>query len=387
MNSILDNFTKEKSLVYIVIGAIILVTVIVVYLFIYYGGKSLEITSPLGGEEWEIGKTYNITWKARGIDRVGIALFNGTEVRWIAENVNAEAEKYDWKVYSDQGHGGGFWIAVFEYPWQEENVIDYAKGAVAITYSSLSSCDVLSLENEWLYMASDFPGLRRVFITDESYKGDLGGLDGADKKCQEEAETLKLGGDWMAFLGGEDDDETAVNRLKKSPRGENGIFVEAISAGKLDRGSTCHRLLGSNFDEFLEKFSNSKIINVDKIGTNFLKEMVDVWLGRVNENSRKQCTVITFRLFTNKPLYETYSLTTTCYNWTIGDEFVQGYPVDTTKPKPTFPTCYTPSGNKTDAVSLAGLSSGIEGVGKEETLTYSQGKECAVAKKLICIEK
>jgi len=386
MNSILDRFTAEKSLMYIIIGAIVLVTVIVIYLFIYYGGESLKLTSPAGGEEWQIGQTYKITWKARGVEKVGIVLYKGTEAVWIAENVNAEQEEYDWTIYSGQGYGGGFWIAVFEYPWAEGNLIDYAKGSIAITYSELSSCDNLSIENEWPYVASDFPDLRRVFITDNEYSGNLGGLDGADQICQEEAAKLGLGGEWMAFLGGENDNETTTQRVKESARGTTGIFAEAIPSEKLDRGSTCHRLLGATFKDFLEKFSNTKIVNSDKIGENFLKEMSEVWLGRVDTNAKKNCTYITFKFYGNRPLKETYSSTTTCYNWTIDDEFVQGYPVPEGAIVPAFPSCYDPYGNKTAAVSLAGLATGITGTGKDETFTPYQGKPCNIPKKLICIE-
>ena len=41
----------------------------------------------------------------------------------------------------------------------------------------------------------------RVFVTSQVYKGNLGGLDGADAKCQQLADSAGLNGKWMAYLG------------------------------------------------------------------------------------------------------------------------------------------------------------------------------------------
>lgn len=42
--------------------------------------------------------------------------------------------------------------------------------------------------------------LRRVFLTSTRYPADLGGLPGADAKCQASANAAGLGGGWMAWL-------------------------------------------------------------------------------------------------------------------------------------------------------------------------------------------
>ena len=44
------------------------------------------------------------------------------------------------------------------------------------------------------------PGDRRVFVTSTHYKGDLGGLSGADAQCQVRANAANLGGTWKAWL-------------------------------------------------------------------------------------------------------------------------------------------------------------------------------------------
>ena len=42
--------------------------------------------------------------------------------------------------------------------------------------------------------------VKRVFVTSQTWTGALGGLAGADAKCQAAAETESLGGEWRAFL-------------------------------------------------------------------------------------------------------------------------------------------------------------------------------------------
>lgn len=50
--------------------------------------------------------------------------------------------------------------------------------------------------------------VNRVFITSTSYNGNLGGLEGADTKCQERANAVNLGGTWRAWLS---DNSTPVS--------------------------------------------------------------------------------------------------------------------------------------------------------------------------------
>lgn len=53
--------------------------------------------------------------------------------------------------------------------------------------------------------------LSRVFVTSLSYSGNLGGLSGADAKCQERASAANLGGTWKAWLS--DSQTSASSRL------------------------------------------------------------------------------------------------------------------------------------------------------------------------------
>lgn len=44
------------------------------------------------------------------------------------------------------------------------------------------------------------PTSKRVFVTSTTYNGNLGGLSGADQKCQDRASAASLGGTWKAWL-------------------------------------------------------------------------------------------------------------------------------------------------------------------------------------------
>lgn len=43
-------------------------------------------------------------------------------------------------------------------------------------------------------------GERRVFVTRTAYRGDLGGAAGADSLCQDSADAVELGGEWVAWV-------------------------------------------------------------------------------------------------------------------------------------------------------------------------------------------
>ncbi len=383
-SSLFVRFTFEKGLMYFLIFTILVVFAFIFYLFFGQLAKNIKIIAPIGGEEWEVGRTYKISWKARGIDSVGIVLFKGNEPKWIAKNVPAGSGSYEWKIYPGQQYGDDYWVAIFEYPWQKNNKIAYSNGAFAIIYSGVFSCDAVSVQNGWPYVPSDFPKIRKVFITENTYNGNLEGLEGADKKCQQEAEAQGFWGSWHAFLGGDSDKDLAVGRIKNTPRKTEGVFVEAESSASLTNGTTCHRLLGKDFNEFIARFSQSSVINERELGKNFSQKLSEVWLGRFDEKSKKNC-IPTSSFIGNsyRELAEKYSLTSACQNWTKGNNFVEGYPVPTGQPKPSFPTCFTPEGKLTDAVALGGLAIGTAG----GAFTPYQGRSCVNPQRLLCIEE
>lgn len=341
----------------------------------FIGEKKLELISPNGQEVWQANQTYQITWKSRKIGSVGIFLAKGIDLKerkWIAKDIPAKLGKYDWQIFVWELPSDSYKIGIIEYPWREGNKIDYSDDFFTILGPKFASCDQLSIEKGWPYIPSDFPDLRRVFITKGIFTGNLGGLEGADQKCQREAEEQGLQGNWKAFLG--DDETSAIERLNLG-----GIFVEALPAGTLPEGKTCLRFLARNFDDFFKKFSNPLWLNEIKFEKSFLENLSQLWLGRIKKENRKECTTI---LGANPPFH--YSFTTTCHNWKNGEGKVVGYP-----PEPgqeiEFPKCYTPEGSKVDAVGVAGLSSGL--IKEIQEFSFDLGKSCNIFQKLLCIEQ
>jgi hypothetical protein len=60
--------------------------------------------------------------------------------------------------------------------------------------------------------ASNASGTKRVFITSIKYNGNLGGIDGADSKCNKSAAIAMIGGTWRAWIS--NDQQDAVHRIK-----------------------------------------------------------------------------------------------------------------------------------------------------------------------------
>lgn len=388
LSQLSGKFTLEKALIYVLIFAVLFTFVFVFYLFFLQFVKKIEIVNPNGGDEWEIGQTYEITWKARGVNSIGIVMFKGKNPQWVVKNINAGDGKYPFKVYPDQSpYGDDYWFAIFEYPWKQGNRIDYSDSSFAVVYPEHGSCEQISTENEWPYLASDLPNLRKVFLTADSYSGNLGGLKGADEKCQQEAQRMGFSGKWVAFIGGDSVQEEAVARFSQTAQKTNGIFIEAKVSDTLIRGATCHRLLAKNINEFLRKLSNLSIINQEKLDADFLNEFGNIWLGRIDSSSRENCaSIASVYAQTSVPLAEKFSFTTTCQNWTQDGMYVQGYPVPPRTSKPQFPNCYTPQGKATDSVALGGLSTGLVGAGIDSAFTPYEGKYCNSRQKILCVE-
>lgn len=78
----------------------------------------------------------------------------------------------------------------------------------ALAYYYLPDSSVLSSN------IASTPLSSRVFISNSTYQGNMGGLVGADAKCQASAEAAKLGGKWKAWLS--DQKTSAASRLVHS---------------------------------------------------------------------------------------------------------------------------------------------------------------------------
>ena len=346
----------------------------------FFAEKSLKLIFPQSKEVLQAGKTEQIVWKQRGLDRVGITLTksDSKETQWLARDIPASDRAYTWQVFAWQEPRQDYKISIFEYPWQEGKFIDSSEAPFTILGPQFASCDSLSIQEEWPFLPSDFPDLKKVFVSQRGFSGNLEGLEGADLKCQAEADELGLKGNWKAFLGS--DQTLAIDRLNLE-----GVFAEAAPAGSLPEQKSCHRLLGGNFAGFFRKLSAPLLLNQDKFGEDLLRNLANVWLGRINKESKRECAIISSQYPSSDPS-RNYSFTTTCQNWRTEQEFLAGYP-----PKQgqgaEFPVCYTAKGVRIQAVGVAGLASGLTIKENRESFTPSLGKSCDVQRKLICIEQ
>lgn len=346
----------------------------------FFAEKSLKLISLQGKEVLRAGKTYQIIWKQRGLGKIGITLTKGDskETFWLAKDIPADDRVYNWQVFAWQEPRQDYKISIFEYPWQEGKFIDSSQKPFTVLGPQFASCDSLSIRNEWPFLPSDFPGLRKVFVSQRGFSGNLEGLEGADLKCQTEAQQAGFGGNWKAFLGS--DQTLATDRLNLT-----GVFVEAVSAGSLPEQKSCHRLFGRNFDEFFKKLSNPLLLNQDKFDIDWLKSLANVWLGRINKESKRECSIISAQYPSLDPS-RNYSFTTTCQNWSSDKETLFGYPPKEGQ-RAEFPVCYTGKGVRIQAVGVAGLASGLTITENRESFTPSLGKSCNEARRLICVEQ
>lgn len=409
---------------------IFIITGLGIWLFYQFTVKKhLSLVWPNGKEILRAGQTYQIKWKARKVGKIGLLLIEDkepVESEWIVKDYPANKGMYAWEIFIWQKPSANYKIAILEYPWEEGKIIDYSDDRFTVLGPTFASCDQLSIENEWPYLPSDFPNLRRVFITNENYNGNLEGLKGADEICQKEAEEMGLEGQWKALLG--DEMTSAEERLNLE-----GIFVEANGRGTLPQvfipsylwqsfqafintlqlpqkekntllssanslqnyfqaflkewtkkqgGRTCHRLLGNSFGEFYQKIFQGVNLVEKTLGPDFAQELQGVWTGRIFKKTKKECLYVPSSYF-SYDLSLNYSFTTTCQNWTTEKENIAIAPE---KDFEKLPVCYTPEGQKIKARALGGLA--IKKIEKGESAYFDLvGNSCSQAQKLICVEQ
>ncbi len=378
MNNFLQKIKFEKFSVVLIIITIFIVMIILFYLSFTQEKREIKLLSFNEGEEVKIEEIYSITWSSKDINRVGIVLFKGDNPQWIAKNIDANLGKYEWTVEFGQEYGGNYWIAVFEYPWYPGAVIDYSTRSFNIIPGAFYTCEQGAVNKEWLYISSSFPGARRIFVTPTTYGGDLGGLEGADKICQESAEKLNLEGRWMAFIGGEREGETLIERLNNTTLKTEGIFVEAGPDFELKTEEGCHRFVAKNFSELVKIFSGTRDIYSHKLSSKIFPYVDKIWLGRVDSRSEESCISLPDISGRAVSTSERYSFTSTCQNWTRSESYVTGH----TEEDRDFAQCFTPEGDRINALRLGGLSSSLV----EGNFVLNWGKTCDRKQYLLCVE-
>ena len=88
----------------------------------------------------------------------------------------------------------------------------------------------------------------RVFATNQTFDGKLGGVEGADAKCQESANTAGLIGSWKAYIG------------KTGAVPESRIFQSTVPYKRLD-GVT----IANNYNDLIDRSITAQI-DVNEFG-------------------------------------------------------------------------------------------------------------------------
>ena len=116
--------------------------------------------------------------------------------------------------------------------------VDAAVGAGGGTYTCDEACKDYSLMTGNLYIYADAGSpVKRVFVTSQSWNGNLGGFNGADAKCQTAANNAGLGGTWKAWLS--DSTTNAKDRIS------DGFYVRARDK-RVWNNCWCGRVIASN---------------------------------------------------------------------------------------------------------------------------------------------
>lgn len=365
----MDKETFFKEYKGVVIAGVAVGILGILFLINFLGSaKSLTFKTP--GEPITItaGETYQISWSGRNISRIGLVLFKGDKPQWIVQNYPASAGKYDWTPFIYQAAGADYRIAMFEYPWREGNPIVYTPYQIEIVGPQYSSCDSYSIKAQWVYLPDNYEDMHRVFITNSTWTGNMGGLEGADAKCANEAEDRGYPGSYVAFIGS--DEISATERIAV-----DGVFVEAEGTDKLAEGVSCHRMIAPGLKDFLEKTRLSGELAGVELGDDFERQLRNVWYGRRTPQVDSKCLAIS-----GTGLTGAFSGTYTCQDWTIaGQKVYSGNVPD----EADLPRCYDATGNSVMANFYGAAASTIDDSGQLGV----GGDICDVNRSLICIEQ
>jgi len=393
--------------------------------------KELQLITPNGGETLRAGESYTITWKARKIETVDILLVKEEEPRKskpIVKNFPAKNRKYQWQIFSFEETSDRYKIAICESPCKERNLFDYSNGYFSIIGPKFVSCEQLEIENNWPFIPSDYPNLKRVFITRGTYRGNLKGLEGADSICQKEAEERKLEGNWKAFLG--DEKISAVERLNLEgifvfAESQDGLpqdkipayfwesfknYLQQYASGNekvqkmllsahetltrpfsqfyekwnvLQKNKSCLRFLGKNFDEFYKNFFlSSRLIIENTPEGKFVKDFFSkpIWVGRVFSQETKNCIEILSSHQEKTPFSVSFS--PTCQNWTSEKERIDS----PTEEERAYLRCYVGGTAAIEALGIGGLARIVK---ITDNILSSEivGQHCIRSFHLLCVEQ
>ncbi len=357
-------FSDYKGVFVAVVAAVILGVIFLANTVLSNKAVSLKT----GELSFKAGEPYEISWNAKNVDRVGIALFNGSKGQWIIQNYPAGSKKYVWNSDPYQAAGTEYRFAVFAYPWKKGNPIAYSAAPITIVGQKYASCDNYSVEFSWPHISNTFPGIHKAFVTAQAYSGNLGGIAGADANCAKEAQKAGYQGTFIAFLGV--DSKSASERTQKE-----WIYVEAEPAGTLAEGKTCHRLLAASTQKLLDIMQMTKPLAQMGLSETMHKRLGDVWFGRRTQSTETKCLQITKR-----GLADSFSSNYNCQDWTIAKRQIYTGAVPA---EADLPRCYSAEGKSIKANHYGAVASGVDDSGA----FVLGGDTCDSNHRLLCVEQ
>jgi hypothetical protein len=147
-------------------------------------------------------------------------------------------------------------------------------------------------------------------------------------------------------------------------------------------------LLGKSFDDFFKKISDPINLNIGKFGDDFIKNLGNIWLGRINQESKRECIEVPPEYISSKDPRMMYSFTSTCQNWTTGKDKISENIEETNSDElEGLPICFTSQGGRVFAMRIGGLSSQIVKLDNVDRIDLSSGKGCGEGKSLLCIQQ
>ncbi|MDD5606391.1 MAG: hypothetical protein PHN37_00800 [Candidatus Pacebacteria bacterium] len=206
-----------------------------------------------------------------------------------------------------------------------------------------SGTEAILFSNYNIGTADAFP--KRVFVTSNNYRGNLGGLSGADNICNQLANTAGLGGTWRAWV--------STSTVDAKDRIRPGIYrltcgQEIILNDGIPRNyyQLVHLLPSSdiaNFPVFDQYINIKKAISCDETGSS---KSGQVWTGTGTDGKK----------------YVYGSWNTTCSDWTI--------------------SCSTAS-----CTGLSGLSNRHDTKWTDDTIDWYWNYLCSSYRALYCFEQ
>ena len=190
-------------------------------------GKTLSLTSPAGGEDWEVGSVHNITWTSTGVDNINIQYSTNGGISWELWIVSVPASNgsYAWTIPNTQSSNcvvrisdvanfsiqavsdlfeifatsrnttfmGGFNTpgsarnvvvsGKYAYVAEEQNglrIIDISDPTNPIEvgyYDTPGTAHAVAVKNQYAYIADDVSGIRILDVSDPSLPVSVGVYD------------------------------------------------------------------------------------------------------------------------------------------------------------------------------------------------------------------